>query len=81
MDAEEYGRVSVHDSLLDVARFYLRKLGASLAGDKCKAWCMREYVGRQMRFPYEISCFLAVMRCPFEILCFLAADFSFHGVM
>ena len=28
-----------------------------------------------MRYPHEISCFLAVMRCPCEILCFLLHNF------
>ena len=36
MDVEGYGRWNVHDSLLDVAWFCVRKLGGSLAGDECK---------------------------------------------
>ena len=36
MDVEGYGRLSVRDSLLDVAWFCVCKLVGSLVGDECK---------------------------------------------
>ena len=51
MDVEGWRRLSVHDSLSDVAWFCVCKLGGSLAGgEECTfcggGWCKCECVGR-----------------------------------
>jgi hypothetical protein len=33
---KDAGESSIHDGLLDIAWFYVCKLGGSLAGDECK---------------------------------------------